>query len=571
MQESTNRHVVVALALVATMYTALAFRLPADARCGWTDDPMYRFEAKCLALGKASVAVPPESDAFHIPGVTIHEGRLFGKYYPGFPAVLALGERVGEPWIINPLLFGLMIYVTFMLGSAALRPSVGAFGAALLAVSPFALNLTTTYMSHVLCAALLTGSAAALFEARKSERTSIVLLAGFVWAAAFLTRPPTALAAAVPLGILALFHLREGPKRAWRRAIVVALAAASGPVTALLWNGALTGESLTSAYEVSKPHDAFGFGNPYPHSTSGLGPYTVEAAFDSMVAQFQAAGRVLFPWRIEGMAVWLLAIPIIVPIGFRDARHARWFLPLAIISPIGLYFFYHGTRGIASIGLGPRYIFEAAPLYFLLVAWLVERTVQRLGLGRRTLSAGLILILGSGGIVAGRAHWERLSMGQDDRLSRGSRRLESFLAQLPEERRLIFVDISTYNTNAALLANDANLQNENLVAIYRWPQDNRRVMAAYPGRTAYLFQWEKATDRGVMTPYNPDVDRKGPPKCHPYWSPKGYRFPPPEGARGRDESGSESRRTRASSAGKTTSVNNVEETIPPTTTVASGR
>ena len=78
-----------------------------------------------------------------------------GIFPNGWPAVLALGVLAGAPWSVDPLLAGLVVAIG---GSLALRwgGRAGAILAApLLALSPQAVLLGASRMSHTLCALLV--------------------------------------------------------------------------------------------------------------------------------------------------------------------------------------------------------------------------------------------------------------------------------------------------------------------------------------------------------------------------------------------------------------------------------
>jgi hypothetical protein len=94
--------------------------------------------------------------------------------------------------------------------------------------------------------------------------------------------------------------------------------------------------------------------------------------------------------------------------------------------------------------------------------------------------------------------------------------LKDWIDELEPERRLVFVDISTYDALSALLVNRPDLVGENLVAVYRFPEQNRAVLDAFPGRTPYLLRWGGREWAPDMRFYDVQTDSIGPPQVYPY-------------------------------------------------------
>src|SRR5260221_9108427 len=121
------------------------------------DELGYLFQAKVFAGGHAYAVRSPDDPVaqfwqpFVIQPETQSDGVLkrFGKYTPGWPLLLALGLLMGTPWLINPMLAMLSVALVYRLGREIFQESVGVVSAALLAISPMALLLDATFMSHV--------------------------------------------------------------------------------------------------------------------------------------------------------------------------------------------------------------------------------------------------------------------------------------------------------------------------------------------------------------------------------------------------------------------------------------
>src|SRR3984893_18943719 len=78
------------------------------------DDYSYLYQAKLFASGKMYAEDPlydlanPLHHCVVMSCMTDDQGRRFSKYSPGWPALLALGALLGVPWLIDPVLGGVL-------------------------------------------------------------------------------------------------------------------------------------------------------------------------------------------------------------------------------------------------------------------------------------------------------------------------------------------------------------------------------------------------------------------------------------------------------------------------------
>ncbi|MCA0457649.1 MAG: glycosyltransferase family 39 protein [Chloroflexi bacterium] len=163
------------------------------------DEVAYLFEAKLLAQGKAVIDSPQPSRPFWQPFVIDHEGKRFGKYPLGWPATLAVGVALGQPWIVNAFLAAMTVALVYRLGSETFNRDVGLIAAALTAFSPMALLLNATLMGHaaaLFCFMLLVYAYWRLEKGRYRLRWGLV--AGFALGMTLINRPLAGVAVAAP-------------------------------------------------------------------------------------------------------------------------------------------------------------------------------------------------------------------------------------------------------------------------------------------------------------------------------------------------------------------------------------
>ncbi len=227
------------------------------------DEVAYLFQARTLALGRLTVPSPSQPHSFWTPFVLDYGGQRFGKYPPGWPAVLALGVGVGAPWLVNPALTALGLYLVYRLGRALYDTRVGLLAAALGLTSPLLLVLGGSFLSHMatLCALLL--FSLGFLQVARGGRRWIAAAAGLAWGLAFLTRPLTALVYAVPFVAYVIWQAARRGRFRGREYLPLALA--GGAVAALLplYQWAVTGDPWLNPYLLWWPYDRPGFGLGY--------------------------------------------------------------------------------------------------------------------------------------------------------------------------------------------------------------------------------------------------------------------------------------------------------------------
>jgi 4-amino-4-deoxy-L-arabinose transferase-like glycosyltransferase len=170
------------------------------------DEVAYLFQAKYFARGKLYLPPLPEPAAIPAQFQLVDGGKWYASTPPGWPWLLAIGEKAGVPWIVNPLLGA----ITVLLAHRFLRRLYGRdfadIAVLLLSASPWLLFLSASYMPHALalvCALLvmvavqetrenrsLFWAAAAgvgtglLLHVRMLEAVIVVAVAGLWWLAA---------------------------------------------------------------------------------------------------------------------------------------------------------------------------------------------------------------------------------------------------------------------------------------------------------------------------------------------------------------------------------------------------
>jgi hypothetical protein len=331
------------------------------------DEIAYVWQARAIADGKLSVASPPQPESFLVPFVVDHEGRRFGKYPLGWPVVLAVGVKLGVRWLINPLLAGFGVWLTYLLGKKIFGETVGIIAAALTLTSPFFLINSGTLLSHpfglVLSAAFALAWIDGFGERDLPRRSLPTIVAGLSLGVLALTRPLTALAVAFPFVFHALYLLVRSDWGTRRHVLAVGgLALGIGAIN-FLWQYAVTGDALLNPYTLWWPYDKIGFGGGYGVTEGGHSWHLarINTRFSLGVGYSDLFGWGRYSWIF--LPIGLLAVLL--------RRNWRGVLVGAVFPSLVIFYMAYW---VGAWLFGPRYYFEGLFSLTLLsgagIAWL---------------------------------------------------------------------------------------------------------------------------------------------------------------------------------------------------------
>jgi 4-amino-4-deoxy-L-arabinose transferase-like glycosyltransferase len=330
------------------------------------DEQANLYQAKVFASGEVSVPQPSITpSAFAIPFLVEKDGRLFGKYTPGYPLLLALGTLIGQAWLINSLAAVLIVLGTYLLGRDLFDQNTGLLAAALGSISPMFVMLSGTLLAHPAAMAALIFFAWLFVRARQTNepnRLTFAIGAGGSIGLALIIRPWTAIAIGTPFALLALIDLVRSRLKLLPvfslMAITFALVASIYP----LFNWATTGSPTTNTYQLYWPYDSVGFG---PQVGRGEGGHTFEKAKLNFNLDWPQFNQVVLGWPvIAGLGLaWL---PIILSLIWRPFNVRAWLILIPPALLIAAHLLYWARSG----GLyGPRYYSEGLPFLWIAAAY----------------------------------------------------------------------------------------------------------------------------------------------------------------------------------------------------------
>ena len=463
------------------------------------DEVAYLLHARYLAEGSLAMPAPPVPEAFDVDLMMIDGDRWFAPAPPGWPAVLAIGVAAGAPWLVNPVLGGLGVLLTYLLLGGLYDRQTARFGILLLATSPWYLFLSMSFMNHLssLVAALAAGCALARWAS--SGRAVWPLVAGAFLGVVGLIRP---LEAVIVGGVLAMAMLSiRNLRRSIAGLALLAAGAATVSAAVLPYNAYLTGSPthFPIMYWVDSlpgnQSNALGFGADRGLGWTGLDPYPGHGARDVVVNSL--LNSVALNIELLGWATGSL-VAVLAFAGWGRWRSADRLMAMAAAAVVVVHAAYWFAGGP---DFGPRY-------WFLLIVPLVAlsaRGAVSLGTGdeARGRVAAAMLGLAVGAIVlfipwraVDKYHHYR-GMRPDVRELAVREGFGSSLVLVRGRRHPDFASAAAYNP----------VDLGEAVPVYAWwdgGADQRRALeAAFPGRRVFVIEGPSVTGSGYRIAERP--------------------------------------------------------------------
>jgi 4-amino-4-deoxy-L-arabinose transferase-like glycosyltransferase len=378
----SSRLPILLLCLLALLTTAAVAHFAFERLPHLEDEVAYLFQAKTIALGRLTVPSPDYPDSFWTPFVLDHQGQRFGKYPPGWPAVLALGELARAAWLVNPLLSAVCLYLVYRLGTVLYEERVGLLAAALGLTSPLFLVLGGSFLSHGATTIWLLLFALWFVWTARGRSAVYALGAGLALGLAFLTRALTAVAFAIPFLVYVWLQLIGRRPPPWRQYLAMAGAAAAVAVLLPAYQWAVTGDPWLNPYLLWWPYDRLGFGPGVGAMPGGHSPYY---AWLNLRQDLSRMATDLLGWPALS---WL---PLIPALALPPRRTRDWALAAPFACLVIAYLFY--WIGSPSRLWGPRYYYEGFAGLWLLAALGLVKLWDRALAWQRWLRPALAIVV----------------------------------------------------------------------------------------------------------------------------------------------------------------------------------
>jgi hypothetical protein len=304
-----------------------------------------------------------------------HEGRRFGQFPIGGPAMLSLGALVRLEWLVGPLFGAASAMLAWRLfRRIEPRPGVALAAALLFALAPFTVFMAGSHMNHVttLTWLLVAMLGLARVTSATTPRWSDGLLCGLGLGVAATIRPMDAMAFALPaagwLAWQAVSTRRLGPFLASGVGVAVPIG------LLLLANTGTTGHPLSFGYTVmwGSAHD------PGFHATPWGEVHTPLQGLELISLYFLRLQQYFLEAPLPGLLP--AAIALIVA---RSLTAFDRYLVVAGGLLVGLYFAYWHD----GYFLGPRFMYPLVPFLALSTARLLPALRRYIRAARTRLTA----------------------------------------------------------------------------------------------------------------------------------------------------------------------------------------
>lgn len=338
-------------ALVAVVLSAIVALGPLQGMAHVSDEVAYTLQARLFAAGLRTGPAADVPSMLDYP-FWVSAPASYSPFPPGWPALLALGEAAGQPWLVNVVLAGGVPLLVWGIAREWMGTRAAEIAAVAAGLSPQLALLGGSRMAHVSVVVALGGAGLVVLRAR--DAAWAWLGAGLAVAYVVLARP---FDAALLGGPLLLMGLIAAPSLAARALLVAPPALAAGLVFAD--NAALTGDPFV--FPMSAWLESWVPGAPRP-GCNALGFGEAIGCFDTFGERGHTPAKAL---RIGVAALGrldklLLGIPgglVLALIGWFKLRRGAPFVVFGLL--VGGYALYWSP----GLAYGARFY---APLLLLL-------------------------------------------------------------------------------------------------------------------------------------------------------------------------------------------------------------
>jgi len=465
------------------------------------DEASYLLQARTFASFHWAMPSPPLPEFFEQYHAFVTP-TYASKYSPGHGLLLVPGIWLSMPGLMPLLLSAMTGGLLFLLVRRVSNGWVAVLTLLLWLPTTANLRFRSSYMSETTTSALWLLGWWAILEWRRarSNRWLVVLAACVAWMA--ITRPLTAVAYALPLGIVVLADVTK--RRGWRelaRPLRVALA-----ILALLpiYNWRTMGDWRTAPYETYTKEYL-----PWDHPGFGLTTSPPERALppDMQIfsKQFMPIHAAHTPERLPSIFVnrwnaiitdalhgWRTSLVLLTLLGFTVLGIEGWF---AVGSALLLTLAY---LAYAHPSLWTVYYLEIFPVIPFLTAMGIWALASMIASRKPRVGPSIGRTWGSAPAL-GAAFLAIVLLWPASFEVRGGRKLQTLIQSYHEDfrvrmsavsdkRAIVFVRYAQWhNVHTSLIANDPNLQGAPLWVVYDRGTEDERLAALAPDRETFLY------------------------------------------------------------------------------------
>lgn len=322
-----------------------------------SDELAQLWHARIIQSGRWWLPVDANPEFFSLDTV-VDSGAWYSQFPIGGPVLLAIGDLIGAPWLLNPVLLGIAAVAMYRFAQHVYGEPVGRTVAIVFATAPSIVFMAGTMMNHMptLCLATLVLAALVKWEQHDSPRGALVwtFTIGLLLGLMLCFRPLDAIVMTVVVGVFQSVHMIKTPTRVreWAPQGIGGLVGAS-PM--LWWNAVTTGSPFRFAYELN-----WGAGHGLGFHTDPYGrAFTPLMGLEHMITYVSELNMFVTTWPVPVMLLAIISLLLIPRATKWDAVLLGWFFVQLLA---------HGAYWGTGEFLGPRFVFTALPTLVVLVA-----------------------------------------------------------------------------------------------------------------------------------------------------------------------------------------------------------
>jgi len=346
------------------------------------DEVVYLFQARTFAEGLVWFPAPPEAawQGLEYYLLQVDQGKWLATTPPAWPALLALGVKVNIPWLVNPLLAALSVFLAHSVVRRLAGKNRADLMTLLLATSPWFLVTGASLMPHTSALFFILLSWWLLLCNPVKSRTFVALsvFAGLSMGWVFVTRQLEGVLMGTLTGLWLLGHFRQ------RFGVPRVIAYAAGCILMgslyLIYNNVMTGNPLVAPLDTyislqwQSGANSYGFG-PNIGPPGGWDALDIAPGHSPGEAVLITLHNIFYTnfeflgWGIGSLAlVWCMAL--------WGRFQAFDLMMLTVIVTIATALFFYWFSG--SFYIGPRYWFSMLIPLLVLSAGGLEALNQKI-------------------------------------------------------------------------------------------------------------------------------------------------------------------------------------------------
>lgn len=320
---------------------------------------MY-MHSKIMASGKWCETSPRWRIFFTFQSM-INTRAFCSVSFPGHVMLLTLGQWVGAPWLVNPLMGALGLIAIFLLARELDGKTTALIAASMALLCKYFIFMSSEYMNSVSSMFFLVMFVYAYVRMVDVRLRRYALLAGVCIGCAFITRVQSTVPFTLPIVLHGLWLAASKPRSHALNMVIVGVMAMPFVGFLLYYNIQLTGEPLITAYQKSDNNGLSLYIGRFAYWQSWR---EIGTDISRALVQISMLHRIPFGWFTSS----LLFVPLLFML--RSRPHYSGLLMACCLSQgVALIFLF----GMSGTVFEPRYIYESVALLIILSAAAIRR------------------------------------------------------------------------------------------------------------------------------------------------------------------------------------------------------